>query len=68
MKIEDAIERDKPLHIFVTGSLVPCSRCGKTGHHNCTKMAGQKSPHGSLLMIDHSAGWPYTDPNIPCDC
>jgi hypothetical protein len=33
-----------------------------------TMMAGQKSPHGSLPMIDHSAGWPYTDPNIPCDC
>ncbi len=50
-----------------------CPRCGKTGyafnegHLTCTKRKGDKSPQGPLPMIDHDAGWPYTDPNIPCD-
>lgn len=46
-----------------------CPRCGSSDQgHNCTKMAGEKSPNGPLPMVDHSAGWPYTDPNIDCDC
>lgn len=44
-----------------------CPRCGKAEIHTGTKMAGCKSSRGPLPMIDHSAGWPYTDPNIPCD-
>lgn len=45
-----------------------CPRCGEFGYHNCTKMAGQKSPFGPELMVDNSLGWPYTDPNIKYDC
>lgn len=27
----------------------------------------KKSKFGPLPLIEHSAGWPYTDPNIECD-